>query len=277
MKLAMMTYSYGPAIRSGQTTLVDAMRFTRELGVKGIDFMAGLYDGPADEMKKIMEDLDVEPAIYTQTGQDFCRAGWLKRRGTVKRVCKGLDRAREMGFDKMMVTTGAIPDGMSREDCARRVGEGLRRCVRRATELGMKLTFEDFPGPKSPHATSDECLAVCEAAGPDLRMTFDSGNAYTWNEDPVDTWNAVKHKVVHAHLKDWGCPEFDAEPRGIKGKEYSRELVGEGLIDYPRLLATIKESGYDGYMAFEYEGKDDRLEAAKRGVAYLQKTIAELP
>ena len=277
MKLAVMTYSFGPAIRSGQATLVDVMKFVRGLGVRGIDFLGSQYDGPPAEMTKIMQDLDVEPAIYTQTGQDLCVTGLLDRRRARKQVMRGLDRAKSMGFDKMMVTTGAIKDNMDRADAARCVGESLRPCVERASKMGLVLTIEDFPKEKSPHATAAECLAVCEAAGPDLRITFDSGNSMTWNEDPVDSWNAVKAKVVHCHLKDWACADIEAEPRGLKGKVFQAAVVGEGVIDYPRLLGAMKASGYDGYMAFEYEGAEDRLEAGRRGLAYLQGALAELP
>jgi len=274
MKLAVMTYSFSPAIKTGQTTLIDAMRFTRSLGVKGIDFLAALYDGPPAEMKKIMQDLDVEPAIYTQTGADFCHASAADRKPAIEKSLPALDRGREMGFTKVMFTTGAIKEGMSRSDAARYVGEGLRPIVERAGSLGLTVTIEDFPGPRSPHATAAECLAVCDAAGPGMRLTFDSGNAFTWNEDPVDTWNALRPKVVHCHLKDWSCPDFDKEPRGIKGKEYKGELVGKGVLDYPRLLAAMHRSGYQEYLAFEYEGKEDRMESARRGIAYLQETIA---
>jgi sugar phosphate isomerase/epimerase len=118
---------------------------------------------------------------------------------------------------------------------------------------------------------------VCEAAGPHLRLVFDTGNAFTWNEDPVDTWNAMKAKVIHAHLKDWTCADFDKPPRGIKGKDYKPALVGQGLLPYPRLLAAMKASGFTGCLAFEYEGKEDRIEMARQGIRYLQEMLAALP
>ena len=276
MKLAVMTYSYSPAIRSGQTTLVDAMRFTREQGVKGIDFLESLYEGPAAEMKRIMEDLDVEPAIYTVTGQDFCHADASERQPAVERVLPALDRALEMGFGRMMVTTGSAKEGMQRQDAARYVGEGLRPCLEHATELGLELTIEDFPGPLSPHATSAECLAVCETAGPEMRLTFDSGNCLSWGEDPVAFWQATHHLVVHCHAKDWVRPEPGEEGTADEGRKFQGELVGQGMVDYPPLLAAMKASGYDGYIAFEYEGKEDRMESARRGLAYLRETIAGL-
>lgn len=45
--------------------------------------------------------------------------------------------------------------------------------------------------------------------------------------------------------------------------------LGEGLVDWPELLALLSESQYDGWMSVERAGGDSRADDVRRGVAHI--------
>jgi sugar phosphate isomerase/epimerase len=55
---------------------------------------------------------------------------------------------------------------------------------------------------------------------------------------PIEFWKEVMPQVIHIHGKFYGFDEKDEEPS----------------IDYPLILKTFQEAGYEGYIASEYEG-----------------------
>jgi sugar phosphate isomerase/epimerase len=73
-------------------------------------------------------------------------------------------------------------------------------------------------------------------------------------------------------LKDWRWAE-GGRLSTPDGQRFDSELVGQGILDYPAVLAAMKASGYQGALSFEYEGTRDRVEAAREGIAYLQSVL----
>jgi sugar phosphate isomerase/epimerase len=106
-------------------------------------------------------------------------------------------------------------------------------------------------------------------------MTYDSGNMWMGNEDPVDFLKAVAPRVVHAHAKDWERLPDDADT-GLfdrSGRKYAGTRVGLGVLDYPAIIGALKALDYQGFLAFEYEGSGDQLSNALEGCAFLRDLI----
>ena len=62
-------------------------------------------------------------------------------------------------------------------------------------------------------------------------------------DEPVTVFNTLKDLVVHMHAKDAaGDPENIVFPP-----------LGQGEVDFDGLLCAMARSGYDGYIAMEYE------------------------
>jgi hypothetical protein len=63
--------------------------------------------------------------------------------------------------------------------------------------------------------------------------------AFSMNgRQPIELWQEVMPQVIHLHGKFYGFDENGEEPS----------------IDYPAILKTFHEAGYQGYIASEYEG-----------------------
>jgi len=275
MKLGFMVYSLGRTISEGRLSLAEAFALMRECGAEGVDISDWNVEGHSNsEVAQMLADAGLAISCYI-SGANLCAGPGPERQAGLDKLRARLDDAAELGAKTVLFTTGATAEGQDRDEARRNVAEGLAELLPEAKARGLVLTIEDFGSLRSPHQTSAECLEVCELAGPDLRLTYDSGNMVMGDEDPVDFLHAVAEKVVHAHAKDWELLPPEAEGRVISrsGKKYQGAVVGQGVLDYPAIIAALKSINYQGYLSFEYEGPGDQIAAARQGCAYLSSLI----
>lgn len=76
-----------------------------------------------------------------------------------------------------------------------------------------------------------------------LAVLFDPAHYHLRGDDPVKSFNALKDRVAHVHLKD---ADGDAE-------NIIFPPLGKGVIDFDALLGAMASGGFDGYLAMEYE------------------------
>lgn len=94
--------------------------------------------------------------------------------------------------------------------------------------------------------TSDKISALF-AASADARLLWDAH--HTWKkggEDPVATWETVRDRTVHIHVKDSISAPSGRHP-------FSYVLPGDGEFPIKPLLATLEKSGYAGMLSLEWE------------------------
>ena len=98
--------------------------------------------------------------------------------------------------------------------------------------------------------SSDHTLRLLEEV-PELKLIFDTGNPifqrdrsksepYPW-QDSLEFYHAVKHAIVHVHVKD--CVMIDDQESYV--------FPGEGDAHIPEILEDLHQSGYDGFIAIE--------------------------
>ncbi|MBI5694007.1 MAG: sugar phosphate isomerase/epimerase [Verrucomicrobia bacterium] len=87
------------------------------------------------------------------------------------------------------------------------------------------------------------------AAVPEAALLWDSH--HTWRkggEDPVVTWRAIRHRVVHIHIKDGTGIPSARHP-------FSYSLPGDGEFPIAALRAALAADGYQGHLCLEWERK----------------------
>lgn len=283
MKLGCMTYSLGRALADKTITLPQALELIRELGAEGVDIMGGhASQYTPTQLKQMVAEAGLVIASYIG-GADLTMSDPEPRAQALEQLRRGIDQATEVEAKTVLFTTGVCAQGQDRAEGRRNVAAGLSELLPSAKAAGIILSIEDFPHPLSPHQTSEECLECCQLAGPELRITYDTGNMVMSEEDPVDFLQAVKHLVVHAHAKDWQLlppiqaarPEAEERLVSRSGKRYQGQIVGQGVLDYPAIIKALKQMDYQGFLSFEYEGPGDPIAAARQGMAYLQHLLQE--
>ena len=143
----------------------------------------------------------------------------------------------------------------------------LKDPVARAEDQGIKLAMEnhfDF--------TCDEMLEMFQAIGsPSFGMTFDTGNALRYGDDPVRAAGKLAKHIFAIHFKDV-APLDGGHPDDWF--YYACTPIGQGVIDVPALVQTLDGAGYDGIYAIEFDYLDpkyvDEDVALEKSVEYLK-------
>jgi sugar phosphate isomerase/epimerase len=92
---------------------------------------------------------------------------------------------------------------------------------------------------------------------PFLRMNMDTGNTFIAGQDPVAFVAQFKDKVNHVHIKDVSA-SLAASMRGeLTGIAVSQCAIGDGVNaeNIRRVVALLKEAGYNGILSLECEGQ----------------------
>jgi len=112
-----------------------------------------------------------------------------------------------------------------------------------------------------------------------LGLCLDTGHwRFGTGEDPVDAVREFGSRIWHVHFKD-ADPAVMAESRrlGWHGLEATGHGVfcelGRGCVDFPGVLAALRETGYDGWVVVEQDilpGMGDPKASAGRNREYLR-------
>jgi sugar phosphate isomerase/epimerase len=98
---------------------------------------------------------------------------------------------------------------------------------------------------------------------PYLGLTFDSGNCLRILDDPVKGLERLADRVFATHIKDIRLQ------RGMPADRwqfFACVPAGEGVVDLPRIVGILQQSGYRGmltveldYLHSDYENEEDRV------------------
>ena len=275
MRFSLMTYTVAPSQPGGLQTLEEMADLARELEFEALELSAGnLGDRSADEFGAICRDrgLGVScingPADLAAVEQGDFEAGLDQARGYI-------EMAGTVGCPIIMLIPGRAASMEDKPRAAARIAEGLQQVVAEAEGAGVTVTLEDFPNLLSPYASIEEIRHLLNEV-PGLQLTFDNGNFVVAGDDPVQALKAFADRVVNVHVKDW---EPDPDRRRIEcadGSWVRGGLHGEGMLDHRAIFAELVRMDYNGYLAFEYEGVMDHVEATRQGMAYLRQVLAEV-
>ena len=157
-------------------------------------------------------------------------------------------------FDDLMKNRGVEPPlpGHTEDEAFGWVIEGLGKCLKAAKRCGVLLGLENHWGLGR---TPEGVLRVVEAVNsPWLQVTLDTGN---FLEDPYDRLAKMAPKTVYVQAKTYAGG----------GLWYTLDL------DYDRIAAILRKANYRGYVALEFEGKEDPRTGVPQGLAVLRKAF----
>lgn len=265
MKYSMMTYTMARGEWGKEPDIKYLCEFTRKLGLDGVEWVT-TYGKDAKEVRKIMDDYGLKTVCYTFF-VDINFKEESKRQEGIEKIKKGLEEAEILGTDRIMLPVSG-KDEYTREESRRNVIKVLEKAVEISKNYGIKITVEHFPDIRGPFLTSkDVNEAVKEIS--DLRITFDSGNVIMGGENSVDGFLNSKDFIIHSHFKDWEISQEGRE--SLNGKKYRAALIGEGVIDYKKLVEIMEKENYSHYVSIEYEGnKYQPEEAIEKALKFLR-------
>jgi len=127
----------------------------------------------------------------------------------------------------------------------------LRKCVERATELGISIAIENHWGLSRTPEGLLKILAAFET--PFVGALMDTGN---FLEDPYEKLTQIAGKTIFVHAKTY-CGG---------GEWFTLDL------DYNRIATILSRANYTGYVSLEMEGKEEPLAAVGKSIELLKNT-----
>lgn len=186
------------------------------------------------------------------------------RKDRMQELCRGADFAKILGVTDVITHMGFIPedpnDPIFPDFCAavRDVAEHMRK-------QDQYLLFET--GQETPVAMLRcfECVDM-----PNLGVNLDTANLILYGKaNPVDALEILGPYVRNVHAKDGRYP--------TNGHNLGEETrLGDGHVDFNRLIRKLRTLGYDGYLTIEREvsGKE-QVEDILHAREYLQNILRQ--
>jgi len=149
-------------------------------------------------------------------------------------------------------------------------------------DQGIRLAYHHHMG--TVVETQAEIDRLMEATGPEVGLLLDTGHLTYAGGDPLASARKHAARILHVHCKDirkdvlarakaedW--PFLAAVLAGVF------TVPGDGMIDYPAVLAVLARQGYEGWLVVEAEqdpAKAHPLTYARMGHDYLRKTASSV-
>lgn len=161
---------------------------------------------------------------------------------------KGIDLAAEIGTKSVITFTGMKYKDMDPEKAAKLCVETWKKVMPHAEKKGITLVLEhlnsrDGSHPMKGHPSYfgddvDFCADLVNKVGSkNFKLLFDVYHVQVMNGDVIRRIKQYKDIIGHYHTA--GCPG-----RG--------EIDDTQEINYPPILKTIHDTGYEGYVAQEF-------------------------
>ena len=214
----------------------------RELLSEAGYFHSFSMDNDPLEMKEILEKYKVKASGLS------AHSPLMRPEISVPYLQKAIRLAAAVGAPVVNTDEGIRPSWMNDDDCFNVMKYTLTMALRTAERYGIYIGIE-------PHQSiSKKTKGLLKIAtlidSPFLRVNYDMGNAYLGGEDPYEGLKAVKHLLVHMHAKDIGFKQSEKERGKVTGTPVGC-ACGEGVIDWKKTIAILRDAGFNGVLSAE--------------------------
>lgn len=248
------------------------------LGYRSIElfgFVIDVYPGGVDGVRA-----DLERARLTLAAT-YCSAPLIDpatRETDIAKMQGWAADVKSLGGDVIVV--GASPrakDVYTDEDYAGFVAT-LNEIGRRSLDIGVKACFHPHTG--TPVETPEEIDRVMQAVDPDVVfMAPDTGQIAKGGGDAAAAVHTYRSLVRHIHLKDYlgGTSRADNKGNPVDRTGYLDYVpLGDGVVDFPTIVADLDAAGYDGWWMVELDGTDRAPRPPKDAAAISRRYLDTL-
>ena len=138
-----------------------------------------------------------------------------------------------------------VPDGTEEEEWGW-VVDATRECFTHAKKVGVKIAVEPLNRFETYFFNRGaQALALADAVSPECGVCLDAYHLHMEEFNVHDAIRQVGKRLFDFHVAD-----------------NNRFAAGLGQIDWPRIVTTLKEVGYDGALTNEFVAPVDRTPAA---------------
>ncbi len=184
---------------------------------------------------------------------DFCQKDAAKVEADIEHTRQWTDRYALLGAPAIRIFAGTQPKDDSWEATIDRCVAACQKACAHAEKKGVWMALENHGGVTT---KAEGMLEIVRRVNsPFFGVNFDCGNFRS--SDPYAELEAIAPYAVNAQLK----------------VDLSRDGKREDT-DLERVLKILRDVGYSGWVALEYEASEEPKEAIPRWIEKLQKMIS---
>lgn len=241
----------------GDLPTAEAFTIIKEAGFDGVDLPGDLAHDQLDEVRRLIELTGLAvPTVYGRLGPTPLLAATVAERSESMAVIRSrLATAAALGADNVIVVPvfGDARIGVDLGDGVEAVETAvlfalLAELEPEARAAGVRLVLEPLNRKETHLLTSPSRTAELTRrfGSPWIRTMIDTYHTDLESQDAAAELAACGDQVALLHLSD-----------------RDRGLPGTGGVDFPRLLVSAEQAGYDGWMGLECRGPYDLGELAE--------------
>jgi len=176
----------------------------------------------------------------------LCRGGFFTSMGADEDNRRAVDEAAELGAQVLVLVCGP-PPGKDLAQARDMIAAGIDRLLPYAAERGVRLGIEPLHpmmiGKRSAIVTLGEANDLVERLGaPHLGVVIDVYHVF-WDPRLEDEIARAGGHIFGFHVCDWLAETTDTINE--------RGMMGDGIIDLPRVRTAVEAAGYDGLIEVE--------------------------
>ncbi|MCY4395360.1 MAG: sugar phosphate isomerase/epimerase [Rhodospirillaceae bacterium] len=168
---------------------------------------------------------------------------------------KAIDDAATIGAECLILVVGGLPDGSKDIAGARmQVRDGIAALLEHSRAAGVPLAIEPlhpmYAADRACVNTLKQANDLCDALGDGVGMAVDVYHVW-WDPDlEAEIARAgAAGRILGFHVSDWLVPTTDLL--------LDRGMMGDGVIDIPKIRGWVEAAGYDGASEVEIFSKDN--------------------
>ncbi len=278
MHLSVMLFPFHGAISKGRCQPEELVKTLHAAGATGLEPMYGWNEKDPENWRRLClaaTELGLSFTCY-DIKANLVGDGAASRQQAIDTCKQQIDYAAQVLHCPTVLVYGSnVAPGMSIDDGRHLFAEQLALVAEYAKPAGITVTIEDFD--PFPHfvASAQSCRHVLDLAGPDVCLTFDTGNFLNGGDQPAEIFPLVQDRIRHVHVKDKTRRVPDSLPSntGVNGVQYKGCLIGDGAAQIGLCVELLQSSGYQKWLSIEIGS--DNVNDAVYGLRFLADRIAK--
>jgi inosose dehydratase len=236
----------------------EAVRDIAAAGYAGIELFDGnlmQYAGREDDFRRLLEQ-NGQALVGVYSGADFIYPDILAEE--LFKIAQVAELAARLGAEHLVVGGGAIRSTGNTDDDYRRFGTGLDRVVELANRHGLTPSFHPHLGTSA--QTPEQVARVFALTS--IGFCPDTAHLDAAGGDSAELIRTYGDRIPYVHLKDYADGAFLP--------------LGQGQLDFDRILDALAEIGYDGWITVELDSVEgSKEEAARMSRLFLEEKLAK--
>jgi sugar phosphate isomerase/epimerase len=217
-----------------------------------------------------------------QAHVDYLSADRSVTQARVRHTRRIIDIAQVIRVGFVHTVSGPLPEGMTEDDAFALLAEVYGNLTPYAESKGIKLGIEPVFAYVVGTAQTTERL-LTKLRDDTLYINFDPSHFPFHHESPEAFIRTFADRIAHCHAKDAKVgPVNEADLDTFRawdmgdGNQFAFAPPGEGILDWPAILAALDNIGYDGVLSLELGyGTEDEDAVTRRSFRFLKGLLSE--